>query len=171
VTPLAVSAGFGGEGDRKIAIDTTDECAWAAVSQANWIRVTGTSSSTGDATVHLAIDPHLGVSGRVGTVAVATAIVTVTQGGILDQQVTLSGTIGSLSGSCPNRTFTLGGATWVINRDTDIRDGDCRDLRDGLSARVRGRGQADGTILADRIDRLGAGIDAGSTQPEQEDEE
>lgn len=156
VTPLAISVGFAGAAERRVQIDTTDACAWAAVSQVGWIRVTGTSSSNGDATVHLAIDGHLGVSGRVGTVAVATATVTVTQGGILNEEVTLSGTIANLSGSCPNRTFTLGGATWVTNGATDYRgDGSCRDLRNGRNIRVRGRGQSDGTILATRIEGLG----------------
>jgi hypothetical protein len=160
VTPLAISVGFNGDDDRRVQIDTTEACAWAAVSQVGWIRVTGTSSGNGDASVRLAIDGHLGVSGRVGTVAVANATVTVTQSGILNEEVTLSGTIANLSGSCPNRTFTLGGATWVTNGATDYRDGSCRDLGNGRSARVRGRGQADGTILATRIDRLGDGVSA-----------
>jgi hypothetical protein len=45
--------------------------------------------------------------------------------------------------------------TIVANGSTDYPGKDeCRDLRDGRTARVRGIGQADGSILATRIDRI-----------------
>ena len=107
----------------------------------------------------------MAVNGRVGTLSIAGQTVTVNQSGILNQQVTISGTVSGLSGSCPNRSFMLDGTTIVANGDTDFRD-NCSDLRDGVSARVRGIGQADGSIRATRIDHIGDGALA---LPEEEE--
>ena len=72
-----------------------------------------------------------------------------------------------LSGSCPNRSFTISGTPIVTNRDTDYHAGnDCSDLSNGVSARVRGIGQADGSIRATRIDHIGDGALA---LPEEEE--
>ena len=67
-------------------------------------------------------------------------------------------TIWRLRSLCPNRSFRVSGMTVVTNRDTEYPGKDqCTDVRDGVSARVRGIGQADGTILANRIDKIGDG--------------
>ena len=115
--------------------------------------------------MRIAVAPTLAVNGRVGTLSIAGQTVTVNQAGILNQQVTFTGTISGLSGSCPNRSFTISGTTIVTNGDTDFRD-DCSDLRDGVSARVRGVGQADGSIRATRIDHIG---DDALALPEEEE--
>ncbi len=169
VTPLAFTLGFAGDGDTQIQISTGSGCAWTATSQASWITVTSGASGTGNGTASVAVPANPLVSGRTGTVLVAGQTVTVTQGGLVDQEVTLTGTISNLSGSCPNRTFTLDGRTIVANGSTSYQgNDDCGDLRNGRSARVRGRGQADGSILANRIDRIDDNLMA---LPRQEDEE
>jgi len=150
--------GFAGDGDVDLHVVTTAGCAWTATSQASWITISGAASGSGDGHVHIAVAATLSVGGRAGTLSIAGTTVTVNQSGILNQETTLTGTMSGLSGSCPDRTFSIGGATIVTNRDTQYpgKD-DCRDLRDGVSARVRGIGQADGSILATRIDRIGNG--------------
>ena len=82
--------------------------------------------------------------------------------------MTVTGTIAGLSGACPNRSFTISGSAIVTNRDTDYHDKGtgCSDLGNGVSARVRGIGQADGSIRATRIDHIGAGVLA---LPEEEE--
>jgi hypothetical protein len=150
-----VTVGFAGDGDIDLHVVTTNGCAWTAQSQASWITITRAPSGTGDGHLHIAVAATLLINGRTGTVQVAGQTVTVNQAGILNQEVTLTDRIGGLAGSCPNRTFTLSGMTIVTNGQTDYpgKD-DCGDLQDGRQARVRGTGQADGSILATRIDHI-----------------
>jgi hypothetical protein len=162
--------GFQGDNDIDLHVVTTSGCAWTATPNASWITIARTPSGTGDGHTHIAVAATLQVSGRTGTVTVGGQTVTVNQAGILDQDVTISGAIAGLSGSCPNRSFTLNGAAIVTNGATDYeRRRSCTDLADGVSVRVRGRGQADGTILATRIDRIGDNVLAPVAG--QEDEE
>ena len=156
VTPNPVSVGFAGDTDIDLHVVTTSGCAWTAASQASWITILGSGSGSGDAHLHIAVAPTLAVGGRVGTLTVGGQTVTVNQSGILNQEVTISGTVRSLSGSCPNRTFTIDGTSFVTTGDTEYpgRD-DCGDLENGEHARVRGIGQADGTVRATRIDQIG----------------
>ncbi len=156
---------FSGDDRIDLHVVTSSGCAWTATSQASWITITGASSGSGDAQVRIAVAPTLAVNGRTGTLSIAGQTVTVNQSGILNQQVTINGTVSGLSGSCPNRSFVLAGATIVTNGDTDFRDA-CSELRDGVSARARGIGQADGSILANRIDHIGDGALA---PPEEEE--
>ena len=156
MSPNPVDVRFQGDNDIDLHVVTTSGCAWTATSQASWITINGSPSGTGDGHLHIAVAGTLLVNGREGTLTVGGQTVTVRQAGILNQDVTISGTISGLSGACPNRTFTMNGVTIVTNFATDYeRDRSCRDLADGATARVRGRGQADGTILARDIDRLG----------------
>ena len=159
ISPNPVTVGFAGDGDIDLHVVTTAGCAWTATSQASWITVTGRSSGTGDGHVHIAVAATLLITGRTGTVLVEGQTVTVNQAGILNQEVTFSGTITNLSGSCPNRSFSMSGMTIVANGGTNYPGKDeCSDLRDGRAARVRGIGQADGSIRATRIDKIGEGI-------------
>jgi hypothetical protein len=150
---------FAGDNDIDLHVVTSGGCAWTATSQADWITIVRTGSGTGDGHVHIAVAATLSANGRVGTLSIGGQTVTVNQAGILNQEVTLSGTMSALSGSCPNRSFTISGTTIVTNRDTDYHDKgtDCGDLSNGVPARVRGIGQADGSILATRIDHIGDG--------------
>jgi hypothetical protein len=155
ITPNPVTVGFAGDADIDLHVVTTSGCAWTAVSQVTWITIRSGASGTGDGHVHITVEGTLSVSGRVGTVLIGGQTVTVNQGGILNQDVTISGTISNVAGACPNRTFTMQGLTVVTTQATDYeKDRSCSDLADGRTARVRGRGQADGSILATRIDRL-----------------
>jgi hypothetical protein len=156
---------FAGDDRIDLHVVTSDACAWTATSQASWITITGASSGSGDAQVRIAVASTLAINGRVGTLSIAGQTVTVNQAGILNQQVTVSGTVSGLSGACPSRSFMLAGVTIVTNADTDFRDA-CSQLREGVSARVRGIGQADGSIRATRIDHVG---DDALALPEEEE--
>jgi hypothetical protein len=156
VSPNPVTVAFGGDTDIDLHVVTTSGCAWTAASQASWITILGSGSGTGDSHLHIAVAPTLAIGGRVGTLTVGGQTVTVNQSGILDQEVTISGTVRSLSGSCPTRTFTIDGTAFITTAATEYPGRDeCSDLEDGEHARVRGIGQADGTVRATRIDQIG----------------
>jgi hypothetical protein len=164
VSPNPVDVGFAGQGDIDLHIITASGCAWTAASQASWISIRGASSGTGDSRLRIEVEPTLQINGRVGMVTinsqtVPVSTVTVNQAGILNQEVTISGTVGALSGSCPNRSFSISGTIVVTDSSTEYpgRD-DCRDVENGEHARVRGIGQADGSIRATRIDQIGDGV-------------
>jgi hypothetical protein len=160
VSPNPVDVRFQGDDDIDLHVVTTSGCGWTAVSQASWITITRSPSGTGDGHVRIAVAPTLLVNGRTGTLTVGGQTVTVRQAGILNQDVTVSGRIAGLSGSCPNRSFTINGSAIVTNGGTDYdRRRSCGDLANGVSVRVRGRGQADGTILARDINWNGGGDD------------
>ena len=167
ISPNPVSVSFAGDDRIDLHVVTGNGCAWTATSQASWITITDAGSGSGDSQVRIAVALTLAVNGRVGTLSIAGQTVTVNQSGILNQQVTISGTVSGLSGSCPNRSFILSGSNIVTSRDTEYPGQDnCGDLRDGVSARVRGIGQADGSIRATRIDQIGDGALA---LPEEEE--
>jgi hypothetical protein len=159
VTPNPVDVGFAGDNDIDLHVVTTGGCAWTATSQADWITIARGGSGSGDGHVHIAVAAAVSAGGRVGTVSIGGQTVTVNQAGILNQEVTMTGTISGLSGACPNRSFTISGTTVLTNRDTEYpgKD-DCGDLREGESARVRGIGQGDGSIRATRIDHIGGAL-------------
>jgi hypothetical protein len=58
-------------------------CAWSATSQATWITVISGQNGTGRGSVQVSVAPHLGLTTRVGTVAISGQTLTVTQSGLL----------------------------------------------------------------------------------------
>ena len=54
----------------------------------------------------------------------------------------------SLSGGCPNLTITVRGMTIVVDRSTNIKGGNCNDLRRGRRVEGSGTTQPNGTIQA-----------------------
>ena len=49
--------------------------------------------------------------------------------------------------------FTLSGALVTTNQDTKFRRGSCDDLETGTRVDVKGRRQADGSVLAREVER------------------
>lgn len=170
VTPSPVNVGFGGDNDIDLHVRTGPGCAWTAASQAGWITINGSPNGSGDGHVHIAVAPTLAVSGRTGALVIGGQTVTVNQTGILDQEVTMQGGVSGLSGACPNLTFTINGTAIVTNGATEYqgKDNDCSDLHDGGTARVRGRGQADGSIRATRIDKINENFSALAREEDEE---
>lgn len=71
---------------------------------------------------------------------------------ITGERVDLDGRAESISGSCPALTFRVRGVTVVTTSATRFRDGDCQDLRSGMSVEIRGRRQADGRVIAEEVE-------------------
>ena len=66
--------------------------------------------------------------------------------------IELSGKVGDVEGSCPNLRFELSGRrVWTTN-ETDFSHGPCKDLKRGKEIDMRGEVQADGSVLATRIE-------------------
>lgn len=63
------------------------------------------------------------------------------------------GTVSALSGTCPAISFTLNGLTVRTSAATRYDDVTCAQVRNTMRLEVRGRRQADGSVLADRIER------------------
>src|SRR5262249_37558378 len=66
----------------------------------------------------------------------------------VNNQVELEGTISA--GSCGS--FTLNGVTVTTNSATVFEDGACADIRPGRRVEVKGTRQANGTVLASRVE-------------------
>lgn len=66
--------------------------------------------------------------------------------------VEVEGEISSLQGSCPNLQFTVSRRTIRTNAATDFRKMNCGELRSRMDVKVKGVVQADGSILATRVE-------------------
>jgi len=62
--------------------------------------------------------------------------------------VTFTGTVSSLSGSCPSLTFVAASTKIVTNSSTTFTGKGCGDLRNGDTVGVGGPKQSDGTVVA-----------------------
>jgi hypothetical protein len=65
----------------------------------------------------------------------------------------LSGTIASVSGSCPTVALVIAGRLVVTDRETEYKKLKCGDLRPGLTVEVNGTQRSDGSLLAQKIER------------------
>jgi hypothetical protein len=168
ISPSPVNVAFAGIDDVDLHVVSAAGCAWTAVSQAGWITVKSGGSGTGDGHVHIAVAPNIQAAGRSGTLVIGGQAVSVNQAGFIGQEVTLTDAITDLSGSCPTRRFTMSGVTIVTTPVTDYPGKeDCNDLRNGRSARVRGQGQPDGSILATKIDKIDTKLTSAASQEDR----
>jgi len=62
--------------------------------------------------------------------------------------VEFDGTIASMSGGCPNVTFTIHGMIIATDRSTDYTKSKCSDLRRGRDVSGAGTPQSNGSIKA-----------------------
>ena len=67
-------------------------------------------------------------------------------------EVKVDGTVSSLGGACPDRTFTVAGTAIVTNSATRFEDGTCATLQAGTLVQVKGTRQPNGSVLATSID-------------------
>ena len=124
-------------------------CPWTATSSAAWVIVV-TAAGTGDAEARYIVAPNFSTTGRTATLTIQSEIFRITQGRA--EELKLDGKISGVSGSCPNLRFTVDNRTVTTDRETDFRHGECSKARNGEHVIVRGFAQADGTVLATRID-------------------
>jgi hypothetical protein len=158
-------------GSLAFTVSTLTGCPWTAASAVNWIAIASPAAGNASGTVGLVVAPNNGGS-RAGQVSVGGQGFTVTQ---LSQEagpapgpgpgpgpgpapaptpevVDFEGRVAGVTGQCPTLAFTVSGTRVAIDRDTDIRRGDCRDLSDGDRVRVRGVRRLDGVVAATRIE-------------------
>jgi all-beta uncharacterized protein/uncharacterized protein DUF5666 len=156
-----------------VDVATLNGCGWTATSPVAWIVVGPGQSGSASGTVGLSVAANSG-GVRVAAVTIAGQTFTVTQAAAPapvpqplpppapaptptpaptpppqpSRRVELDGTIGSVSGECPNVTFTVQGMTIVTDRSTDYTKSRCSDLHRGRDVSGAGMAQPDGTIKA-----------------------
>jgi hypothetical protein len=69
-----------------------------------------------------------------------------------DPDVKVQGSVTGRSGACPAITFTVSSTTIVTNASTRIEDGLCTDIQNGTEVEVKGTRQANGSVLAEKVD-------------------
>jgi len=159
-------------GQLSIGVATLNGCGWTATSGAPWIGVT--SGQSGSATGAVAISVAANTGGaRVGSLNIAGQTYTVTQDGTATAppppapdpapspapspspspvpQVTVSGTVLTVTGRCPDLTFTIPGSTVTTNRDTKFDGGKCGNVKTGRLVAVQGTRASNGVIAADVV--------------------
>jgi hypothetical protein len=65
--------------------------------------------------------------------------------------ITLTGKVDSVTGSCPALTFTLQGHTVYTTADTQFMKGPCKDIQKNAEVEVRGKLMSDDRVRADRV--------------------
>jgi hypothetical protein len=67
-------------------------------------------------------------------------------------RVEVKGAVSALAGGCPNATFTVNGTSVATNASTIFEDGPCSAVQNGTRVEVKGTRQADGGVLAAKVD-------------------
>ena len=70
-----------------------------------------------------------------------------------DEDDEFEGTVSALSGTCPTISFVLRGITVRTSAATRYDDITCAQVQNSVRLEVHGRRQADGSVLADRVER------------------
>ena len=144
-TTLSVPTG-GGQAQIGVTASAST-CTWTASTSTSWLSISSSGSRTGNGNLTFTASANTSTAPRTGTLTIAGQAVTITQ---LGQPIDLTGTISNLSGSCPNRTFTLASRTVRTNNQTDFNFS-CSKLTNGARVDVEGVVQIDGTVLASRV--------------------
>jgi Domain of unknown function (DUF5666)/Putative binding domain, N-terminal/Viral BACON domain len=140
-------------GQRQIGVTaSTSTCAWTAVTSTPWITITAGAAGTGNGQTTYTASANTALSSRTGTVTVAGQSVTVSQAAFVPEPINLDGRVSGLQGSCPSLTFTLEGRTIRTNGQTDFRKGNCDKLENGDKVKFEGLSQADGSVLATKVE-------------------
>jgi hypothetical protein len=140
-------------------VSTRSGCSWEASADATWISFAGPPSGSGSGLVRYRVAANASTDERRATLRVAGGGVTITQQGAKPDEKPpkpekddVDGTIGGLSGSCPNLSMRVSGTPVVTDRSTAYKGGSCRDLRNGTRVAVKGKRSVDGPILAQRVE-------------------
>lgn len=131
LTPSSGSLGFaGGTGSLSVAASPAD-CAWTALSNAPWLRVTGGGSGTGSGTITYSVAPNDMASARTGMIFVGSRTFTLTQQPLITAvtpaanaaDVPLDGAITATFGQAMDSasltpdTFTVSGVSGSVTYD------------------------------------------------------
>ncbi len=162
VAPSNVSVPANGGAGEITVTASASTCTWTARADDAWISLEA-GGGTGSGRLAFTVAANSGAA-RTGSVTVAGRQVTIAQPAGPSEEVTVSGEIAGLTGSCPNVTFTLSGTTIVTSAATQYRANEaCGNFRNGRQARVRGRVQPNGSVLAVHVENISGG---GSLVPE-----
>jgi hypothetical protein len=69
-----------------------------------------------------------------------------------DDDKELEGAVSGLTGTCPSLTFTVQQTTVRTNSSTVFKDGPCTAITNGKRVEVEGTRQADGSIVATKVE-------------------
>ncbi len=86
-------------------------------------------------------------------------------------EVELNGTISLLAGACPSVAFTVSSTKVATNAATTFDDGACTALRNGDDVEVKGARQADGSVLATRVEQRDEDDDDDDDDEDEDDDE
>jgi hypothetical protein len=159
-------------------VRTGPTCEWRADSGASWIMIESGRSGRGDGEVAYRVAVNTSTDPRSATLTIGNRPFRVEQEGARrnppddddddddedddddddngngngGRDGRAEGRVGSLSGSCPSLSFSVGGQSVVTDGSTEFKGGNCRDLRNGVEVKVRGERRGSGPIRAERVD-------------------
>jgi len=167
-------------GNGSVQVNANRDCAWSAQATAGWIHL-GASSGQGDGGIPFTVDQNTQPSARGGAIQVSNATeVSVTQAAPppppptppapkppapapvptpplppedSGKPIDLKGKVSGLTGQCPSLAFMVSARIVRTTTDTDFKDLRCNDLRDGREVRVKGVVQADGIVIATKVQK------------------
>ena len=142
------SGSFGAAGGRgEFDVRTEAPCAWTARAAASWIEITSRPEDTGNGRVTYEVAPNIG-GARTGSITIAGRAFTVTQ----DAATSIFGVVSGVEGLCPTKRFIVRNQRVRTTLSTDYEGGRCRDVKDGVSLRVKGIVGSDGVMTASEVD-------------------
>jgi hypothetical protein len=152
VEPRTITAAPEGAREALAVRASSPSCEWTASTTATWLSIEG-APGRGNATVRLVIAGNTTGTVRTATVTIAGVTVSVTQAATVAsaEHLQVEGTVSVLAGSCPTLSFRLGGRTVRTNVATHFVADRCDRIRNGAELDVRGTEQADGVVLATRV--------------------
>jgi hypothetical protein len=162
-----------GGGPLSVGVATLGGCVWTATSTAPWIGITSGQSGSATGTVAISVAANAG-DARVGNVNIAGQTYTVAQDAAAAPpspapgpaptpsptpspspspapHVTVSGAVLTVTGRCPDLTFTILGNTVATNGDTKFDGGKCGNVKVGHLVTVQGTPGSNGVIAADVV--------------------
>jgi hypothetical protein len=114
ISPTSQTVAVGGGAGTPIAVTTATGCAWTATTGDHWITITSGASGSGNGTVNFTTAANTGAQ-RVGTIAIAGQIHTVTQTAVCTIALNpASQTVGAAGGAGTQIAVTAGsGCAWT----------------------------------------------------------
>ena len=148
VSPSTVNAPASGLSGNITVTASASSCGWTATASPSWIRLTGPTQGTGNATVAFSVAENTSTTSRTGAITIDGADVAISQSGAPLGPPTVSGVISSLQGQCPTLTFVVNARTVRTTSSTDFRAGSCNTIDDGDDVTVEGIVETDNSITA-----------------------